>query len=138
MSSMSTTKKTRTSSANGTRGSGWITRPRRLALYLRDGFRCQYCGADLAGAPAERLTLDHLTAGHADHRDQNLVLACLSCNSARQDKPWRRYATGGAVERIVRQRRKSIARFLALAREILRGGTEWGTARTRAAELRTI
>src|SRR5690348_17224185 len=89
-------------------GSRWLPAWRRLAIYLRDDFRCCYCGSDLRGRPAADVTLDHLecrcaASGKPDHTASNLATACRRCNSSRQDKPWRQYATGGAVERIERQ-----------------------------------
>ena len=94
----------RTSSANRN-GSRWLPAWRRLAIYLRDDFRCAYCGADLRDRPAADVTLDHLecrctSAGKPNHHESNLVSCCRKCNSSRQDKPWRSYATGGAVDRI--------------------------------------
>lgn len=66
-------------------GSKWIRKSSRLAIYHRDGFCCVYCGA--AAEEGERLTLDHLVAcelgGTNSHT--NLVTACRSCNSAKQD-----------------------------------------------------
>jgi 5-methylcytosine-specific restriction endonuclease McrA len=52
---------------------------KRLRLYMRDQFRCQYCGKKFA--PAE-LTLDHITprAQGGPSTAENLVTACLSCN----------------------------------------------------------
>ena len=55
-------------------------------IKARDGGRCVYCGATEASSGAH-LHLDHLTPrvdGGADVAS-NLVLACRSCNSARQD-----------------------------------------------------
>ncbi len=100
-------------------GSGWITPARRLALYLRDGFLCQYCGTDLHAAPARTVTLDHLTpqCRGGTHASSNLITACLSCNSRRQDQVWYKYAPEGAVERILRTRRRRPN--LSLARAIL-------------------
>lgn len=43
-----------------TGSSSWITRERRLAIYLRDAFVCQYCGRDLAAAKPAEMGLDHL------------------------------------------------------------------------------
>lgn len=66
-------------------GSKWIRPEKRLALYARDGFCCAYCGAGVEDGAA--LTLDHLVAcelGGTNEAD-NLVTACLSCNSAKQD-----------------------------------------------------
>lgn len=113
----------RTKSANGKNGSKWIRGDKRLAIYLRDGFVCAYCGRDLHGAPAAEVTLDHLDAKHAagHHAATNLMTACRSCNSSRQDQPWRQYATGGAVERIVRLRRRALPAYLQLARAVISG-----------------
>lgn len=99
---VSTKNQNRGANAKGNQGSKWIRPWRRLAIYLRDGFSCAYCGRDLKGAPREEVTLDHLdcrTNGE-NHAESNLVTCCRSCNSSRQDKPWRQYATGGAIERI--------------------------------------
>lgn len=103
------------------KGSGWISKPRRLALYLRDRFLCQYCGRDLTTAAPREVTLDHLRPQclGGTHVDGNLITACLSCNSRRQHTPWRRYAPAGAVERIVRTIRR--VPNLPLARAILDG-----------------
>ena len=110
------------------RGSHWITASRRLALYLRDKFTCQYCGTDLSAAPPRQVTLDHLTPqchGGA-HVNRNLITACLSCNSRRQHQRWFRYAPEGAVERIRRTVRRRPN--LALARAILQGHISCETA----------
>lgn len=83
-------------------GSRWIRPEKRLAIYIRDSFRCAYCGTDLRhSAPAE-VTLDHLVPRVAGGGNEatNLITACRACNSSRQEKPWMDYATGGAVERI--------------------------------------
>lgn len=90
------------------KGGGWIQPTRRLAIYLRDGFACAYCGRDLSSASPREISLDHLVpqCDGGSHESSNLVTACLSCNSRRQNLPWRQYATGGAVERIARLRRR--------------------------------
>lgn len=84
-------------------GSKWITRERRLAIYIRDGFTCQYCGRDLKDADPKEVSLDHLLCRieGGGNESGNLVTACRSCNSARGVKPWIEYATGGAIERII-------------------------------------
>lgn len=55
-------------------------------IKARDGFACVYCGATAASSGAH-LHLDHLTPRAAGGLDvaTNLVLACRSCNSRRQD-----------------------------------------------------
>ena len=66
-------------------GSKWIRKDKRLAIYLRDGCACIYCGT-----PAEELdgplTLDHVLACELGGGNEaaNLVTCCLSCNSSKQ------------------------------------------------------
>ena len=66
-------------------GSEWIRPEKRLAIYLRDEFRCAYCNGNLHAARPDQVTLDHLQprffGGNNDHT--NLVTACRSCNSKR-------------------------------------------------------
>ena len=52
-------------------------------LYGLYGHFCIYCGSK------EKLTLDHVVplAGGGIHSEDNLVIACLSCNSSKCDKP---------------------------------------------------
>lgn len=90
---------------------------RRLAIYIRDGFSCAYCGRDLRGAPRDEITLDHLACrvNGANHHERNLVTACRRCNSGRAAKPWREYATAGAAERIARLIRRKLNADLAKA-----------------------
>lgn len=67
-------------------GSKWITRERRLALYLRDGLACAYCGSGLEHGAM--LTLDHLIphSQGGSNQSRNLVTACRTCNSARGER----------------------------------------------------
>lgn len=85
----------------------WIRVEKRAALYERDGWACVYCGRGPRDArrwsqAVVILTLDHLVprSQGGDNTPRNLVSACRSCNSSRQDRDWREYATGGAQERI--------------------------------------
>lgn len=57
-------------------------------IAARDGHACVYCGATAASS-GSHLHLDHLTPRSAGGADvaTNLVLACRSCNSRRQDLP---------------------------------------------------
>lgn len=103
-------------SGNGTQGSKWIRKDRRLALYLRDEFRCAYCERDLRDARREEVTLDHLIprCEGGGNENANLVTACLRCNSQRGDAPWREYAQGG-VARIEQLLARPVNRDLAKA-----------------------
>lgn len=67
-------------------GMNWIRQDKRLAIYLRDGLACAYCGQSLeAGA---RLTLDHVRAFvlGGRHHESNLVTACEHCNLSKNDR----------------------------------------------------
>ena len=74
------------------RGSNWITRPRREAIYRRDDYMCHLCG-DRTDPTAHHLddehpSLDHLvprSKGGSD-RDYNLRTAHRLCNALRQDE----------------------------------------------------
>ena len=99
----------------------WIRPAKRLAIYVRDSFRCLYCGTDLRQAAPADVTLDHLLPRSAGGSNEatNLVTACRSCNSSRGAKPWLDYATGGAVDRINQLRHEPLN--IALAKAILAG-----------------
>lgn len=105
---------------NGT-GSGWIVPARRLAIYLRDRFVCQYCGTDLSSADPRDVSLDHLhpQVKGGTHESTNLVTACTRCNSRRQHKTWWTFAPPGSVKRIKTNRNRVPP--LALAKAIIAG-----------------
>jgi 5-methylcytosine-specific restriction endonuclease McrA len=107
------------------RSSKWIRREKRFAIYLRDRFACLYCGADLRDAKPGQVGLDHLIpqCRGGSNEAANLVTACRTCNSGRQARPWRRYATPGAVQRIQRHIRRALN--LDLAKAILAGTEPW-------------
>lgn len=65
----------------------WCRHSTRLAIYLRDGLACVWCGVGAESGVS--LTLDHLTprADGGTNQSTNLVTACRDCNSARQDTP---------------------------------------------------
>ena len=58
---------------------------RRLRILVRDRFRCQYCGRQMA---AQELTLDHITPRSKRGRStpENLVAACKRCNTRKGDR----------------------------------------------------
>jgi 5-methylcytosine-specific restriction endonuclease McrA len=58
---------------------------KRLRIYMRDKFRCQYCGEKKA---AGELTLDHIMprSRGGDNSPVNIVTACVSCNNRKGDR----------------------------------------------------
>jgi hypothetical protein len=69
-----------------TTGDFYNVRANRRKVYERDGYTCRYCGTAVTTYTA---TLDHLvpvTAGGTNGLD-NLVTACLSCNTRKGKKP---------------------------------------------------
>ena len=68
-------------------GMNWCRPSTRLAIYLRDGLACVYCGATVEDGV--KLTLDHLQAysNGGSNLASNLVTACGRCNSSRGNRP---------------------------------------------------
>ena len=58
---------------------------KRLRIYMRDKFRCQYCGDK---KPAGELTLDHILprSRGGDNSPVNVVTACVACNNRKGDR----------------------------------------------------
>lgn len=77
-------------------GMNWISQHKRLAIYMRDGLSCCYCGDSVElGA---QLTLDHIkpySKGGNNH-ESNLVTCCHKCNSSRGNRPMKAFATAVA------------------------------------------
>jgi len=98
----------------------------RLAIYLRDSFRCVYCCGDLHGAEPTDITLDHIKC-HVDggsNDASNLVTACRSCNCSRQDKPVAKFCGVETRKDIRRLTARKIASYRKLANAIIDGTTE--------------
>ncbi len=101
----------------------WIRPEKRLAIYLRDGFRCVYCLVDLHDADPRDITLDHIKcqADGGDNSEGNLVTACRSCNSSRRSLPLAVYA-GPETRKLIRiLTRRSLRRYLRLAKALIAG-----------------
>lgn len=67
-------------------GMNWIRPVKRLAIYLRDGLACAYCGDGVESGA--KLTLDHLKP-HSQggcNCESNLVTCCHKCNSSRGNR----------------------------------------------------
>jgi len=58
---------------------------KRMRIYIRDKFRCQYCGDKKTAA---ELTLDHIMprSRGGDNSPVNIVTACLPCNNRKRDR----------------------------------------------------
>jgi 5-methylcytosine-specific restriction endonuclease McrA len=58
---------------------------KRIRIYIRDKYRCQYCGEKKA--PRE-LTLDHILprSRGGDNSPVNIVTACVQCNNRKGDR----------------------------------------------------
>ncbi len=69
----------------------------RLKVFERDSYKCKYCGKQLTRFSA---TLDHVqpvSRGGTNALD-NLVTACLHCNSSRGNRPVMEAVTRGVAE----------------------------------------
>lgn len=99
----------------------WIRAEKRLAIYLRDGFRCLACGRSLRRARPFDVTLDHVlpTSKGGSNDPDNLYTCCRSCNSSRQEKSLARFA-GRRAAAIRRSLRRSITPYLKLAKATVR------------------
>ena len=58
---------------------------KRLRIYMRDKFRCQYCGEKKG---AGELTLDHILprSRGGDNSPVNIVTACVPCNNRKSNR----------------------------------------------------
>lgn len=101
---------------NNNQGSNWIRRPKRIAIYLRDGWRCVWCGHKGGTHKSPGLSLDHLiprgARGGTNHH-RNLVTSCLDCNRTKGHMTLRQWAnhlgSDGDVQimRVVERARKA-------------------------------
>jgi len=115
-------------------GMNWIRPVKRLAIYLRDGLACSYCGEGIEHDT--KLTLDHLRCydSGGSNAATNLVTCCRRCNSSRGTRSWKEFAGSVAgylnhgvtadeiIEHVSNTRRRSLD--LAAAKELMarRGG----------------
>ena len=69
----------------------WCRQSTRLAIYLRDGMSCAYCGATIEDGAI--LSLDHLVPRSHGGGNQvtNLVTCCKKCNSSRGNRSVRAF-----------------------------------------------
>lgn len=62
-----------------------ISKKKRFEVFKRDGFKCQYCGAE---APKVVLHVDHISPVSKGGGNDllNLVTSCVDCNSGKSDR----------------------------------------------------
>jgi len=86
----------KTTPAKRTQGMNWIRKEKRLAIYLRDGLACCYCGQSIEDGA--KLTLDHLKpySKGGSNDATNLVTCCALCNSKRGNRTVKAFAAGVA------------------------------------------
>jgi 5-methylcytosine-specific restriction endonuclease McrA len=65
---------------------GNLDAARRERIFLRDGYRCMYCGGHFDGS---ELTIDHVEprVKGGDRSEGNLVTCCRACNIAKGGQP---------------------------------------------------
>ena len=73
-------------------GMNWCSQHKRLAIYLRDGLACVYCGGGITTGVS--LSLDHLVPYSLGGTNEptNLLTCCKRCNSARGNRPMETFA----------------------------------------------
>jgi len=103
-----------------------IRKDLRLAIYLRDAFRCVYCCKDMHGSHPTDITLDHVKCDSdgGSNLPNNLVTSCRHCNCSRQDKPLNRFAGPETRADIRKLTKRSIRKYRTLAKAIIAGTTE--------------
>lgn len=74
----------------------WCRQSTRLAIYLRDGMDCAYCGASVEDGAT--LTLDHVrpVSKGGTNATSNLVTCCSRCNSSRGNRSVAEFAVAVA------------------------------------------
>lgn len=81
-----------------------VLRKKRAVLWAKQDGRCCYCQVALKPVPAKKSrkplhpateTLEHLRrkVDGGTHRNDNIALACLECNTGRGSMDWLSYTT---------------------------------------------
>lgn len=113
----------------------WIRKNKRLAIYLRDGMTCAYCGSTVEDGAL--LTLDHIIpySHGGSNSESNLITCCGKCNSMRQDRELGAWLKGvGAYINVSprkikayvkKQTAKKLAPYKVEANEIMKRRPTW-------------
>jgi 5-methylcytosine-specific restriction endonuclease McrA len=97
----------------------WIRQDSRLAIYLRDGMKCAYCGTGVEDGA--QLTLDHIrpwSKGGCNHAT-NLVTSCKTCNSSRGNRPVTDFAAPSRLAEIKACTKRNLKDFRAQAKTLI-------------------
>lgn len=123
-------------------GMNWIRQEKRLAIYLRDGCSCAWCGSSVEDGVG--LSLDHVVcfSKGGSNDAKNLVTCCKRCNSSRGARSVKAFAKAVAAyvnhgvtpEQIVAHVRACVKRALPLS-EAKKLITRRGSAARALAEL---
>jgi hypothetical protein len=75
----------------------WIRPATRVAIYMRDGLACSWCGSAIEDGA--RLTLDHCKprSKGGSNDPTNLVTSCFKCNSSRGNRSLSAFAKAVAL-----------------------------------------
>lgn len=91
-------------------GAKWIRPVKRVRIYARDAWRCQWCGT------RGDLTLDHFLPRSAggSNAASNLLTACFKCNSRRADAPALAFVGPAfdVLDRVLKSLEKPLPEFL--------------------------
>jgi 5-methylcytosine-specific restriction endonuclease McrA len=104
------------------KGGRWARKSLRLAVYMRDGFTCLFCGADLHEVEARDITLDHIIpqSKGGTNESKNLGTSCLRCKCSKQDKDLADFiADKNHRRRIYRRIRKDLTDYRTAALKII-------------------
>lgn len=96
----------------------------RLAIFMRDRFRCQYCRVNLNDLPYDQRTLDHVIPQSLGGSSlaENLVACCGSCNSLRGNHLLSVWACDETLQRVYEQLAIDIVPFLIRAKNKINPG----------------
>lgn len=85
----------------------------RISIFLRDGYRCQYCGEQF---PSHELTYDHVIPREKGGATiwSNILTACVACNAAKRNKSanWSGKKGGGTLRPLKAPRQPTTSELL--------------------------
>jgi 5-methylcytosine-specific restriction endonuclease McrA len=103
----------------------WIRSDARLAVYLRDDFRCLACLKNLRDADPRDITLDHVVCkvDGGSNKSDNIYTCCRTCNCSRQDKPLKTFVGPETLRHIRRNLKRNMVKYRVMAKALIAGQT---------------